>query len=69
MGLAKLHCEKVYTSGEAALTQLNEKINNLNFIILDRLEILIYFKSFEKNKVENINDANFYYVLVYLMNI
>ena len=31
MGLAKLHCEKVYTSGEAALRFLNEKSKQSKF--------------------------------------
>ena len=59
MGLAKLHCEKVYTSGEAALRFLNEKSKQSKFFHIGPPRDFDLFVSFKENKVKNINDSEF----------
>ena len=59
MGLAKLHCEKVYTSGEAALKFLNEKSKQSKFFHIGPPRDFDLFFSFKENKVKNINDSEF----------
>ena len=59
MGLAKLHCEKVYTSGEAALRFLNEKSKQSKFFHIGPPRDFDLFFSFKENKVKNINDSEF----------
>ena len=59
MGLANIHCEKVYTSGEAALSFLNKNINKSKFYHIGPPRDFDLFFSFKKNKVENISDSQF----------
>ena len=59
MGLAKLHCEKVYTSGEAALRFLNEKSKQSKFYHIGPPRDFDLFISFKENKVKNIDDSEF----------
>ena len=59
MGLSPEHCEKVYTSGEAALTQLNNLYKKSKFYHIGPPRDFDLFKSFEKNKVNNIDECNF----------
>ena len=54
MGLAKLHCEKVYTSGEAALRFLNEKSKKSKFFHIGPPRDFDLFFSFKENKVKKI---------------
>ena len=59
MGLSSEHCEKVYTSGEAALTQLNNFYKKSKFYHIGPPRDFDLFKSFEKNKVDNIDECTF----------
>ena len=59
MGLAKLHCEKVYTSGEAALRFLNQKSKQSKFYHIGPPRDFDLFFSFKENKVKNIDDSEF----------
>ena len=59
MGLAKLHCEKVYTSGEAALSFLNKKSKQSKFFHIGPPRDFDLFFSFKEYKVKNINDSEF----------
>ena len=57
MGLEKRKCEKVYTSGEAALSYLNSNWKNSKFFHIGSTRDFNLFKLFEKNKVNNISEA------------
>ncbi len=59
MGLDKNKCDKVYTSGEAALRYLNLKMNNLKFFHIGPPRDFDLFKLLEKNKVDDINKSDF----------
>ncbi len=59
MGLPPSHCEKVYTSGEAALNHLNNFHKKSKFYHIGPPRDFDLFKSFEENKVDNIDDCNF----------
>ncbi len=59
MGLAKRHCNKVYTSGEAALGFLKKTGKNSKFYHIGPPRDFDLFFSFKENKVENINDCKF----------
>ena len=59
MGLEKMKTDKVYTSGEAALQNLNLKWKNKKFFHIGPPRDFDLFKLFEKNKVKNIADADF----------
>ena len=59
MGLANVHCEKVYTSGEAALSFLNKYIKQLKFYHIGPPRDFDLFFSFKENKVDNIDDSQF----------
>ena len=57
MGLDEEKCQKVYTSGEAALKHLNSKWKNSKFFHIGPPRDFNLFKMFEKNKVKNIDEA------------
>ena len=59
MGLANIHCKKVYTSGEAALSFFNENNRNLKFYHIGPHRDFDLFFSFKNNKVDNIDDSQF----------
>ena len=59
MGLANVHCEKVYTSGEAALSFLNKNTKQLKFFHIGPPRDFDLFFSFKENKVDNIDDSQF----------
>ena len=59
MGLAKIHCDKVYTSGEAALSYLNKNNNKSKFYHIGPPRDFDLFFSFKQNKVENIDECQF----------
>ncbi len=59
MGLSKEHCEKVYTSGEAALNFLRTVLGNSKFYHIGPPRDFDLFLSYKKNKVENINASDF----------
>ena len=59
MGLAKLHCEKVYTSGEAALSFLNKKSKQSKFFHIGPPRDFDLFKDLEKNKSNNIDESDY----------
>ena len=59
MGLANIHCEKVYTSGEAALSFLNKKNKKSKFYHIGPPRDFDLFFSIKDNKVENIDDSQF----------
>ena len=59
MGLEKIKSEKVYTSGEAALENLSLKWKDKKFFHIGPPRDFDLFKLFEKNKVDNIADAEF----------
>ena len=57
MGLDDDKCQKVYTSGEAALKHLNSKWKNSKFFHIGPPRDFNLFKMFEKNKVKNTDEA------------
>ena len=57
MGLDKNKCQKVYTSGEAALSYLNSNWKNSKFFHIGPPRDFNLFKLFEKNKVNNVNES------------
>lgn len=59
MGLENIHCEKVYTSGEAALEFLSKNNKQQKFYHIGPQRDFDLFFSFKENKVENINDCKF----------
>ena len=59
MGLEKRKCEKVYTSGEAALNYLGKNLNKSKFFHIGPIRDFDLFKLFKKNKVNHINDSEF----------
>tara|TARA_B100001029_G_C14967701_1_gene398311 strand:+ start:79 stop:894 length:816 start_codon:yes stop_codon:yes gene_type:complete len=59
MGLDKRKCEKVYTSGQAALNYLYTHCTDLKFFHIGPLRDFDLFKLFEKNKVESIEESDF----------
>ena len=59
MGLDNKKCQKVYTSGEAALNYLYNNYKDLKFFHIGPHRDFDLFKLFEKNKVKNIEDAEF----------
>ena len=50
MGLNKNHCDKVYTSGEAALKYLEKNLSNSKFFHIGPPKDFDLFSSFKKNK-------------------
>ncbi len=59
MGLANIHCDKVYTSGEAALSFLNKNNKKFKFYHIGPPRDFDLFFSFKQNKVENIDESHF----------
>ena len=59
MGLSNKHCDRVYTSGEAALNYLNKKIGNLKFFHIGPPKDFDLFVTLNKNKTENIDECDF----------
>ena len=59
MGLKKNHCDKVYTSGEAALKYLEKNLGNLKFFHIGPPKDFDLFLSFKKNKTEDIKECDF----------
>ena len=59
MGLNKKKSNRVYTSGEASLIYLNKNFKNKKFYHIGPPRDFDLFKLFEKNKVDNIADAEF----------
>ena len=57
MGLDDNKCKKVYTSGEAALNHIKSTWKNANFFHIGPPRDFNLFKLFEKNKINNIEDA------------
>lgn len=58
MGLNKFY-ENVFTSGEASLKYLTKDLKNQKFFHIGPSRDFDLFRSFEKNKVSNINDADY----------
>ena len=59
MGLSKNHCDRVYTSGEAALRYLEKNLGNLKFFHIGSPKDFDLFLSFKKNKTEEIEKCDF----------
>ena len=59
MGLESKKCQKVYTSGEAALNYLNFDLAGQKFFHIGPPRDFDLFKLFEKNKVNNVEDSEF----------
>ena len=59
LGMEKKISKKVYTSGEAALSYLNQNCKNLKFFHIGPPRDCDLFKLFEKNKVNNIEESEF----------
>tara|TARA_Y100000816_G_scaffold277978_1_gene248722 strand:+ start:1227 stop:2033 length:807 start_codon:yes stop_codon:yes gene_type:complete len=59
MGLSKKHCDKVYTSGQAALNFLSQKYKNSKFFHIGPSKDFDLFFSLKQNKTENINECDF----------
>ncbi len=59
MGMNSKICEKVYTSGEAALNHLLDKYKDRKFFHIGPTRDFDLFKLFEKNKVKKIGEADF----------
>jgi len=59
MGLENNKCEKVFTSGQAALSYLNKTCKDLKFFHVGPARDFDLFKSLEKKKVEDIKDSDF----------
>ena len=59
MGLDKNKCQKVYTSGEAALEYLNTKYKNKSFFHIGPPRDSGLFNNFKNNNILNINDAEY----------
>lgn len=59
MGLNKNHCDKVYTSGEAALKYLEKNLNNSKFFHIGPPKDFDLFSSFKKNKTDDIQNCDF----------
>ena len=59
MGLGKNHCDKVYTSGEAALKYLKKNLGNLKFFHIGPPKDFDLFLPFKKNKTEDIEKCDF----------
>ena len=57
MGLENIHCEKVYTSGEAALKFLSNNNKQQKFYHIGPPRDFDLFFSFKENKVERIDDS------------
>ena len=59
MGLAKLHCEKVYTSGEAALRFLNEKSKQSKFFHIGPPRDFDLFHYFQDKKIDSLDNCEY----------
>ena len=59
MGLPKKHCDKVFTSGEAALRYLRENLSNSKFFHIGPPKDFDLFLSFKDNKTEDIKESDF----------
>ena len=59
IGLNKNHCDKVYTSGEAALKYLEKNLGNLKFFHIGPPKDFDLFSPFKKNKTEDIGKCDF----------
>lgn len=58
LGLKEEHRKKVYTSGQAALSFLEENLNDSKFYHIGPPKDFDLFKRFQKNKVDKIIDSN-----------
>ena len=59
MGLDNNKCQKVFTSGEAALKYLKSNLHHLKFFHIGPPRDFDLFKLLEKNKVKNIDECDF----------
>ena len=59
MGMNEKKCERVYTSGEAALNHLANNCNDLKFFHIGPERDFDLFKLFKKNKVNKIEKSDF----------
>ncbi len=59
MGLNEKKCERVYTSGEAALNYLSNNLKKLKFYHIGPPRDFDLFNLFKKNKVKQIKDSEF----------
>ena len=59
MGLDQSKCDKVFTSGQAALKYLNSDFKKLRFYHIGPPRDFDLFKLFEEYKVDNIEDCDF----------
>ena len=59
MGLDQSKCDKVFTSGQAALKYLNSDFKKLKFYHIGPPKDFDLFKLFEEYKVDNIEDCDF----------
>ena len=59
MGLPKKHCDKVFTSGEAALKYLNKNLSKSKFFHIGPPKDFDLFLSFKNNKSMKIKDSDF----------
>lgn len=59
MGLDQSKCDKVFTSGQAALKYLNSDFKKLKFYHIGPPRDFDLFKLFEEYKVDNIEDCDF----------
>ena len=59
MGMSENKCERVYTSGEAALNHLAKNCKNLKFFHIGPERDFDLFRLFEKNKVNKIEKSDF----------
>ena len=60
MGMSKEIREKVYSSGEAALSYLQKKYSNERFYHVGPPKDFDLFLEFEKNKIKNINESSYF---------
>jgi len=59
IGLDEKKTKKVYTSGEAALDYLLSELRNKKFFHIGSIKDFDLFKSFEKEKVKNLKEADY----------
>ena len=69
MGMNKEIRENVYSSGEAALSYLKKNLLNNKFYHVGPTRDFDLFLDFKKNKIVNIKESSYYYVLVCTKNI
>jgi len=66
MGMNEKIREKVYSSGEAALSYLKKKYSDEKFYHIGPSRDFDLFGEFKNNKKKDINESSFYYVRDYL---